>query len=112
MSIRIHIDQGVVSAVAVAVQALGVVGVGYNAVRGYEPADVRIIKPGFVIVKARLRVELLVGELVVACGYARMITHGAEGHVFRGLDTADTCFVTHHRRAVQVVLVKVEDAFP
>ena len=35
-----------------------------------------------------------------------------EGHVFRGLDTADARPIAHDRGAVHVVFVKVESTFP
>ena len=82
---RVGVNEGVVAAVAVAVEHLGVVGVRDDGVRADESADDWVIEPGAIVVEPGLRVQLLVSELVVGDFGPGVLPHLPVGDVFGGL---------------------------
>jgi hypothetical protein len=58
----VGVIQRIVSGVGVAVQRLGIVGAGNDAIRGDESTDLRIVEPGFVIIETQFVIVFLVGE--------------------------------------------------
>ena len=61
----IGVIRRIVSGVGVAVQRLGVVNAGDDAIRGDEPTDLEIVEPGFVIIETQFIIVFLVREGVV-----------------------------------------------
>ena len=78
---RVNVPQGVVQAVAVAVQGLGVGGALDNGIGTDKPPDSRVIIPGAVVVQAGavqpLPGELFVGGLKAAIPESQMFPAGA-----------------------------------
>jgi len=68
MAGRVSVIQRIVSGVGVAVQRLGVVRAGDDAIGGDEPTDLGIVQPGLVIIEAQFVIVFLVGERVVEAG--------------------------------------------
>ena len=65
MASGVGVIQRIVSGVGVAVQRLGVVNAGDDAIRGDEPTDLEIVEPGFVIIETQFIIVFLVREGVV-----------------------------------------------
>ena len=103
---RVGVDQGVVAAVAVAVEHLGVVDIRDDGVRADEPAYDWVVEPSAVVVEPCLRVELLVSKLVVGDFRSLMVSHLPVGDIFGGLHLCPRG-IGHGSGAAEVVLVEV-----
>ncbi len=60
MSGRVGINKRIVETIAIPVQRLRIVNMGYYAVRSDEPPNNRIIHPRIIIIESAFGIELLV----------------------------------------------------
>ena len=100
---RVYVLQGIIYAVRVAVQGLGIGRALYNDIRADEPADSRVIVAGAVVVQTgavqSLTCELLIGGDIACPGTAV----GIIANIIHQVAAA----VGDQRRAGEVVLVDV-----
>ena len=100
---RVGVNEGVVAAVAVAVEHLGVVDIGDDGIWADESADHRVIESCTIVIQSGLRVQLLVGKLVVGDFGPGVLSHLPVGDVFRSPDLGTVC-IGHGSGAAEVTV--------